>query len=170
MGGFSVSQQAGGPGVDSMLRAKCPQTLPDDHIDHPLPSMTERSGPHRKDLVTQCLFGRLCSYAIQRLHGREARNSSYSDSREECLGLLEAWKDLSMGVNKHIAPGGPLRDLCIRVQYFELLLCIYAQEMSKPGQSVSLEKIQGSILRSSQEVLCLISDIGDPIIASEWYA
>ncbi|KAL2279288.1 hypothetical protein FJTKL_13498 [Diaporthe vaccinii] len=144
-------------------------TLPDDHIDHPLPSMTESSDLHGKDLVTQCLFGRLCSYIIQRLHGREARNLPYFDSRDECLRLLEAWKDLSMSVNNHGGQEGSLRELCTRVQYFELLLCIYAQEMSKPGQLVSLEKIQGSILRASQEILYLISDIGDPIVASEWY-
>lgn len=75
-----------------------------------------------------------------------------------------------MSVNNHGGPEGPLRELCTRVQYFELLLCIYAQELSKPGQSVSSEKIQGSILRASQEILYLISDIGDPIVASEWYA
>lgn len=132
--------------------------------------MTENSGPHGKDLVTQCLFGRLCSYAIQRLHGREARNSSYSGSRDECLRLLEAWKEFSISVNNHSAPGVPLRELRTRVQYLELLLCIYAREISKPGQSVSFEKIQGSILRASQEILCLINDIGDPIVASEWYA
>lgn len=132
--------------------------------------MTEGSDPHGKDLVIQCLFGRLCSYTVKRLHGREARKSSYSDTRDDCLRFLEAWKDLSMGVNNHGGTEGTLTELCTRVQYFELLLCIYAQELSKPGQSVSLENIQRSILRASQEILRLISDIGDPIVASEWYA
>lgn len=75
-----------------------------------------------------------------------------------------------MSVNNDAGPEGPLRKLWTRVQYFELLLCIYAQEMSKPGQSISFEKIQFSISRASQEILCLINDLGDPIVASEWYA
>lgn len=170
MGGFSVSQQDNGPGVDQHAESSIAQTLPDDHIDHPLPSMTESSDEHVKDLVSQCLLGRLCSYTIQRLHGREARNSPHRESRDECLRLLEAWKDLSINVNNHSGSGGPLRELCTRGQYFELLLCIHAHEISKPGESGSFEKIQGSILRTSQEILCLVSDIDDPIAASEWYA
>lgn len=64
MGGFSVSQQAIGPGGGYHAESQTSQTLPDDHIDHSLPSMTESLDPHGKDLVTQCLFGRLCTNTI----------------------------------------------------------------------------------------------------------
>lgn len=75
-----------------------------------------------------------------------------------------------MSIDYRGAPDVPCRELCTRTQYFELLLCIYAQEMSNPGHSVSFEKIQISLLSASQEILYLINDIDDPIVASEWWA
>ncbi|TLS21084.1 uncharacterized protein PpBr36_10621 [Pyricularia pennisetigena] len=101
---------------------------------------------------------------------KEAGNSvtATSRSKDEYLRLLEAWKDFAMGSTVQGTAEAPLGELYTRVQYFELLLCIYAQDISKPGLSSSLEAITGLLSSASQDILRLLNDIDDLSIASEW--
>lgn len=106
---------------------------------------------------------------MQKIHGREARNLLFACQRDECLRLLETWKDSSITENGHGASQTAFYKLSTSIQYFELLLCIYAQELLQPVHSSQFEKARLSILKAAQEILGSLNDMDNFTVAADWY-
>ncbi|KAF1934455.1 uncharacterized protein M421DRAFT_121288 [Didymella exigua CBS 183.55] len=138
--------------------------LPESHIDHILPSQDNSSGIQNIDMITQCLFARLSSHAMQKLHGREARNTLKTGEIDECVRLVRAWKASTI-TECHITALGKLST---SIQSFELLLCIYAQELLQPAHATRFENALFSILNEAQDVLRLLNDIDNVAMAANW--
>ncbi|KAL1795377.1 hypothetical protein ACET3X_007193 [Alternaria dauci] len=139
--------------------------LPDSHIDHMLPTQDNNSGFQNNELVTQCLFARLCSHTIQKLHGREAHNRQQTGEIDECVRLLQAWK-VSTVSECHMKALGKLST---SIQSFELLLCIYAKELLQPADTTRFKNALLPILNEAQDILRLLNDIDNVVMAANWY-
>lgn len=130
-----------------------------------LPTQDIYPGVQNNDLVTQCLFARLCSHAMQILHGREVRHTQETGEIDECVRLVQAWK-VSTISECHITA---LDKLSTSIQSFELLLCIYAQELLQPAHATRFEHALLSILNEAQDILRLLNDIDNVVMAANWY-
>lgn len=144
------------------------QMLPDDQISHPLPVADVGHNSDKRQFVSCCLFARLCSHTMQSIHGRNARNTTASHQTEKYICLLDAWKRL------WVEDGGEEKSrlgsntLSISIQYFELLLCIYARDLSHPDKSMMFEEAQLAILRASQDIMGTLNDVDNCGKSTDW--